>query len=121
MITIYDRLEVWTRKGSAKSCSLVYEEKQWNTIVVQWSYDDNNPNLPGYVYFLDECYKLIWDGPSDEEKSLYIGSDVGGKKAFSGCIAAIEMYNLVNERGQLPRAVIDNMIGWHNSLVNTKY
>ena len=124
MITLYDKLEVWTKKESSndmittsKHTSFRYEKNAWNTIVVQWSYDEKNPNLPGYIYYIDDRYEVIFDKPSDEEYSMYIGSDVGGKKTFSGCIAAIELYTLDTELGELPLKIIETIIGWHYSLV----
>ena len=110
-----NNIQIWT-KSDGKPFEVNYNVKEWNTFYVQWSYTDT---CKGFVYYRKYHSEVIWKKQDAfVEDDVLIGDTGDESSFFVGCIAAMELYTLVDpEIPELPEIIRKKVIEWHHNCV----
>tara|TARA_Y100000310_G_C20555536_1_gene750315 strand:+ start:223 stop:1053 length:831 start_codon:yes stop_codon:yes gene_type:complete len=80
--------------GFTSNVKLRYNSRAWNTLFVQWTYMSD---MKGWVYFNEARLPLITAFPwgRKQEPEVYIGAKKDKSQPFTGCLAALEIYDAI--------------------------
>ena len=108
-------VQIWGT-SSGEPLEFKYDEKEWNTIFIQWTNIGDNT---GHVYYRSEHKTFSTRATKRGVRSTYIGALKNKSASFNGCIAALDLYEARSPPEEVfPEEIRNVLIEAHEDLVS---